>query len=70
MTVELCDLCSERVNDWNKTEVIIKDHKGLSFDEWGNAWPCKRKFKGVICDDCLKFLKARRKEKEITDEIL
>jgi hypothetical protein len=62
MTVELCDLCQKRVGILDKTEVVIKDHKGLHIDEWGHAWPDKRKFKAVICDDCLKLLKGNKKE--------
>lgn len=47
MQIEVCDLCERRVNNLNSTKVIIKDCK----------FPTSRKFKGVICDNCLKLLK-------------
>lgn len=61
MKIEVCDLCNKRVHDMNKTEVIIKDHKGVSFD-FNTALPAKRQFKGVICDDCLRLLKEKKHE--------
>ena len=60
MIVELCDLCGNQVSENNKTEIIIKDCKGLYIDEYGHPWSCKRKLKGVICDDCLQLLKEKR----------
>ena len=60
MKIEICDLCNKPVSTHNKTKVIIKDCKGLEFDEFGRAWPCKRKFEGVICDECLQLLKEKR----------
>ena len=60
MKVELCDFCEKRVNGLNSTKVIIQDYNGITFDI-GGAFPCKRKFKGVICDDCLKLLKDKAK---------
>lgn len=62
MKIEVCDLCNARVHDLNKTEVTITDHKGMTID-FGRAFPAKRKFKGVICDDCLNLLKAKVKVK-------
>ena len=63
MTIEVCDLCNERVYGLNKTEIIIKDNKGLSFDDYGCAWPSKRKYKAIICDDCLHMLKKNKEHK-------
>ena len=60
MKVELCDLCEKRVNDFNCTKVIIKDYNGITFDI-GGVFPSKRKFEGIICDDCLKLLKEKAK---------
>ena len=60
MKVELCDLCEKRVSELNSTKVIIKDYNGVSFD-FGTAFPSKRKFKGIICDDCLKLLRENAK---------
>lgn len=59
MVIELCDLCGDRVYELNKTEVIIKDYKGVDFD-FCMVFPAKRKFKGVICDDCLRLLKEKK----------
>lgn len=61
MKVELCDLCEKRVNDFNCTKVIIKDYNGITFDTVG-AFPSKRRFEGVICDDCLKLLREKAKQ--------
>lgn len=61
MTIELCDLCNKCVHDFNKTVVTIEDHKGVDFDFW---LPAKRKFKGVICDECLRLLKEKAKKNE------
>lgn len=61
MKVELCNLCERRVSDLNSTKVIIEDYKGISFD-FGEVFPNKRKFKGVICDDCLNLLKEKASE--------
>ena len=35
MKIEVCDLCHIPVNDLNKTEIIIKDYKGVSFGPFG-----------------------------------
>lgn len=56
MKIEICDLCEKRVDELNSTKVIIKDYKGITFD-FGMAFPDKRKFEGVICDDCLDLLR-------------
>lgn len=59
MLVELCDLCKKNeVNEDNKTTVIIKDYKGVWFDGMGYPQPAKRKFKAVICDECLNKLRG------------
>lgn len=59
MNIEVCDICHQPVNDYNKTEVIIKDHKGFAIDfEYGFTYSTHRKFKGVICDDCLDLLRG------------
>ena len=63
MIIEVCNLCHKKVNEMNKTTVIIKDYKGMEFDLNG-VWPAKRKFEGVICDDCLKRLRDGAKEEE------
>lgn len=60
MKVELCNLCEKRVNELNSTRVIIKDYKGITFD-FDVALPDKRKFEGVICDDCLNLLRKKDK---------
>lgn len=63
MMIEVCDLCKKPVNDLNKTEVIIKDYKGVRYGSFGlGAYPEKRKIKGVICDDCLDKLKGDKIE--------
>ena len=62
MKIEICNLCEKRVDKLNSTKVIIKDYKGITFD-FDMAFPDKRKFKGVICDDCLSLLR-RRQESE------
>ena len=59
MKIEVCDLCGKEVNECNSTKVIIKDYNGGHFD-FGTAFPVKRRFTGVICDDCLKLLKERK----------
>lgn len=72
MLIEVCDLCGNQVSSTNKTEIIIKDNKGLHVDEYGHPWPCKRRFKGVICDDCLQFLKEKnhaRKDRSLYDSL-
>ena len=56
MKIEICNLCEKRVDELNSTKVIIKDYKGIDFD-FGMAFPDKRKFEGVICDDCLSLLR-------------
>ena len=66
MIIEVCDLCKKEVNDENKTEVIIKDYKGVWVDGMGYAQPAKRKYKAVICDDCLRTLKGESKPKPPT----
>lgn len=60
MKVEICDLCKKVVNELDYTKVIIKDYKGITFD-FGMAFPDKRKFEGVICDDCLSLLRKKNK---------
>lgn len=62
MIVEVCDLCEGRVCEMKRTEVIIKDYKGVHFDQWGSVWPAKRQFKAVICDKCLDLLKGKAKK--------
>ena len=62
MKIEVCDLCYKRVYDLTKTEVLIKDHKGISFSEFG-AFPSKRTFRGVICDECLGLLRGEKENK-------
>lgn len=58
MMIEVCDLCKKPVNDLNKTEVIIKDYKGLRYGL--GVYPDKRKIKGVICDNCLDKLRDNK----------
>lgn len=60
MKVELCDLCKKEVTKLNSTRIIIKDYKGIDFS-LGIAFPRKRKFKGVICEDCLNLLEKNNK---------
>lgn len=59
MIIEVCDLCKKEVKDDNKTEVIIKDYKGVWVDGMGYRQPAKRKYKAVICDDCLNKLRGK-----------
>lgn len=59
MIVEVCDLCEKKVSETNKTIVTIEDCKGVTFD-FGGPFPNKRKFKGVICDECLNILKGKK----------
>lgn len=66
MRIEVCDLCGSEVNEFSSTKVTIKDYKGITFD-LGTVFPSKRKFSGVICDDCLELLKER-KHKQIPKE--
>lgn len=61
MIIEVCNLCKNEICNYNKTEVIIKDYKGLEFDGCGYPQRGKRKFKGVICDDCLNKLRGIEK---------
>lgn len=61
MKVEICDLCEKRVNELNCTKIIIKDYKGITFD-FNTAFPNKRKFEGVICDDCLNLLREKNRQ--------
>ena len=61
MFIEVCDLCKQKVNESNKTKVIIKDHKGLMWDGFGYMCGAKRKYKAVICDDCLSVLRGEKK---------
>lgn len=58
MFIEVCDLCRKEINENNKTEVIIKDYKGVWVDGMGYRQPAKRKCKAVICDNCLDKLKG------------
>lgn len=63
MMIEVCDLCKKPVNDLNKTEVIIKDYKGMEYCSYGDyVGPIrkKRKIKGVICDNCLDKLRDNK----------
>lgn len=62
MIIEVCDLCNNRVHELNKTEVIIKDYKGLTFD-FNMAFPARRRFKGLICDECLNLLRHKKENK-------
>ena len=64
MLIEVCNLCKREVSSLCKTDVIIKDHKGLEFDICGYALPAKRRFKGVICDDCLNLLRGYEEKEE------
>ena len=59
MKIEVCDLCGRKVDEYNRTKVIIKDYNGRMYDGT-NAFLAKRKFSGVICDDCLELLKERK----------
>ena len=61
MKIEICDLCEKKLGELNRTEVIIKDYKGMTF-EYGVAHQVKRKFKGTICDDCLTLLREKHKQ--------
>lgn len=63
MVIEVCDLCKHPVSSVNKTEVIIQDFKGMTF-ELDGVFPAKRKFKGVICDKCLDTLRNSNSEKK------
>lgn len=63
MRIEICDLCRRPVSEFDYTEVTIKDYKGVTADQ-GGFFPAKRKFKGVICDDCLKLLRERTAEQK------
>ena len=63
MLIEVCDLCGKEVKELNKTEVIIKDHKGVEMGCYGFPMPAKRKYKAVICDNCLKAIKGESKPK-------
>ena len=60
MIIEVCDFCGSSVNENNKTEVIIKDHKGSHIDEHGWIIRAKRRYTAVLCDDCLKALREKR----------
>lgn len=62
MMIEVCNLCKKPVNDLNKTEVIIKDYKGMEYCSYGNYIGKKRKIKGVICDNCLDKLRGNKIE--------
>jgi hypothetical protein len=63
MLIEVCDICKRPVNTINKTEVIIQDFKGMTF-ELDGVFPAKRKFKGVICNKCLDLLRDSNSEKK------
>ena len=63
MIIEVCDLCKKEVKESNKTEVIIKDYKGVWVDGMGYRQPAKRKYKAVICDNCLRALRGESKPK-------
>ena len=60
MIKECCDICHKETNDRNRTKITLKDYKGVAFDTiW---YPIKRKWKGIICDDCLnKFREGENK---------
>lgn len=60
MMIEVCDLCKKPVGNLNKTKVIIRDYKGVHISDCGFTTPDERKFKGVICDDCLDKLRSSR----------
>lgn len=68
MIIEVCDLCKNEVHGIDKIEVIIKDHKGLEFDMFGYAFPAKRRYKAVICEDCLERLRNPEKKEENTND--
>jgi hypothetical protein len=61
MILEVCNLCYKPFCDLTKTEVIIKDYKGFTIDYCG-VFPARRRFKAVICDDCLSRLRTKTKE--------
>ena len=61
MKIEVCDLCEKKLGELNRTEVIIKDYKGMTF-MCRTALPEKRKFKAVICDNCLNLLREKHKQ--------
>lgn len=61
MKIEVCDLCEKKLGELNRTEVIIKDYKGMTFEN-RTAFQEKRKFKAVICDDCLSLLREKHKQ--------
>ena len=60
MIIEVCDFCGSSVNEDNKTEVIVKDHKGLHIYGYGEACRAKRRYKAVICDECLRAISEKR----------
>jgi hypothetical protein len=67
MYIEVCDLCKKRVDEDNKTEIIIKDHKGITF-KLGFPHSTNRKFKGVICNNCLNLLRTKTNPNEQKNE--
>lgn len=66
MFIEVCDLCKKEVEESNKIEVTIKDYKGVWVDGMGYRQPAKRKYKAVICDNCLKILRGESELKPPT----
>lgn len=52
MKIEVCDLCECVVNKFNSTRVTIKDYKTYVYAGYGSE-VVPRKWKGVICDNCL-----------------
>lgn len=58
MKIEICDLCGKKIDEYKHTKVIIKERNGKKYDVFGIL--VERKFKGVICDDCLKLLKDKK----------
>lgn len=60
MIKKCCDICQQEVSEINSTEITLKDYNGMTFD---NAWfPEKRKWKGIICEKCLKEFRNQAKE--------
>jgi len=60
MKIEVCDICHKLVGEFNRTEVMLKDYNGVTFDFFGMVNREKRKWKGIICDSCLKTLRGEK----------
>lgn len=59
MKIEVCDICRKSVGEFNRTEVILKDYNGATFD-FGMIHRAKRKWKGIICESCLAMLRGEK----------